>query len=1194
MEECMRRSLAIFFVLTAIISFVWADNSDQTIKRVQWSREITAKLTPAEKAEVKSVTRQNAPIQLGQKEVRQIQKSNALRTKSALKDSKSVDLFKTESFSKSITPVNSFMELDTLLIWPNGAPNTISYVAGDVIVLAIFTGTDTAVVNFLVDNGDSVYTPGTELTMVNDEELIDIKLWDGIEFDGSPAGDGMFIATLNTNQLGDGPGPIMAVQNAIVFLDVVWMNSLASNHGMAYVGAPDENTSISGMVITKDGIGMRAPAPNVVVVAEMTYTTDGQQAGFLTKTDVNGNFLIEIPDAYRGRYKVFAIDVWQFYPGLLPEPSNYEFDVWGDIPGVNFTLVAGSELIYGYVKNETGTGIPDVPVFTENGPLSLKTTSGTDGYFEFHVSPGWWYVNIEEDFLEGQYMFSQGQHLEVFQGGDHPADFTLYALNAFFSGHASRVDGTPVADLKVFTDIWVGERGYFNNTVTDANGDYVLGVSTALQGLVIHNDTSYTDTTAYWLSAWYDDKAIISPWNYGPLFAPHTGLDFKIIIPDASLSGTVYNASDNSVLFNAGIHAFFNAGNGSLDYWAYSDSSGHYEIPLVGGMPPAGNNWILEVYWPWEWMVSFFDSIGVISGNNYTRDFYINPPVTKGFINGYVYNNSGVGISNAKVEVYGPQYYEVHTDGNGYFSINDVPFGYYGLTAYADGYDPYNIYDVWVGKEPVYLEFWMGSIVGDITINGHIRDAETTAPIPFALLMAFNWNFYEPFTLFMDSTGYYEIKVKSGYYDFQVGANGFWAQFLNGVNIMVDTTIDFALQSAAASITDILQGNVVDDSGNLLRKVLVYLESENYIGYTYTDFNGHYTIGLPTGYYEAMYSKTNFNSEWRYFDFPTNHPGDPVMLYSTNYVFGPQILSVLDVPMDQGKQVRLTWKRAESLYGAVKEYQIWRAVERFKGPEPNPEAQYEWDYVTTVPVNPQMDHYNVVVSTLYDKVGEDIYWTGYLICAIGWDGWSFWNSNLLAGWSEDNLAPAIPKNLTGSVNPRDITLKWEEVTSEPVKYYTVYRKVGESELTLLGYSAKPEYVDNTASLAGNYKYCVSATDYGLNESEKTQPISLTLTGIVGERAIPTEFGLSQNFPNPFNPVTSIEIALPHTSGATLTIYNLMGQVIREFKSVNLPGGYHTFVWDACNQAGTRVGSGIYIYTLTAGDFKQTRKMILMR
>jgi hypothetical protein len=98
---------------------------------------------------------------------------------------------------------------------------------------------------------------------------------------------------------------------------------------------------------------------------------------------------------------------------FVAEPSNYELDVWGDIPGVNFTFTAGSELIYGYVKDANGTGIPDVPIYAENGPMALETTSGTDGYYEFHVSSGWWYVNIDQDFLAGHYMYSQGQYLEV-------------------------------------------------------------------------------------------------------------------------------------------------------------------------------------------------------------------------------------------------------------------------------------------------------------------------------------------------------------------------------------------------------------------------------------------------------------------------------------------------------------------------------------------------------------------------------------------------------------------------------------------------------------------------------------------------------------------------------------------------------------------------------------------------------------
>jgi len=659
-----------------------------------------------------------------------------------------------------------------------------------------------------------------------------------------------------------------------------------------------------------------------------------------------------------------------------------------------------------------------------------------------------------------------------------------------------------------------------------------------------------------------------------------------------------------TILRDAQIHAFmlvpdFKGGPmpSGPEFWAYTDESGNYELPLVGGAYP-GSTWMIEVYWPWEWMPSIVDSMNVLSGNNYTQDYYINPPVREGFINGYVFNRDGYGISNARVEIYGPNYYEVYTDGNGYFSVSQVPFGWYSFTAYADSYDPYSIYDIWVDQYPVYLEFWMGSIVGEIMVNGYIIDGQN-APIRGALMMLFNWDFYEPFTLFTNDSGYFELRVKPGWYDIQVGANGFDA-FGESVDIHSDTTITYMLN--AIVIADTLHGNVVDNMENPLRNVFVYMEKCNYdsnaveyIGYTHTDINGHYKIALPPGDYDGMWAKSGFNTERRTFNFPSEGPGDPVILYSNNYVFGPIIKEILDVPMDHGKQVRLTWKRAEGLYGAVKEYQIWRAIKPMYGPEPQPEFETGWDYVTTVPINPQMDHYNVVVPTLYDKVGDNIHWTGYVISAIGWDGWSYWNSNILAGWSEDNLPPEVPVGLTAVGGGDNIVLQWAPVTSEKVKYYSVYRKTALTDFEVIGYSPNVEYIDATALSSVSYTYTVTATDFGLNESARSEPISVdAIVAIDSQEEIPTKFALKPNYPNPFNPETTIEFALPKTSKVTLTIYNLMGQMVQELVQNEYPAGYQRVIWNGQDSRGNAVGSGVYIYTLKAGNFSQTRKMILMR
>jgi hypothetical protein len=126
---------------------------------------------------------------------------------------------------------------------------------------------------------------------------------------------------------------------------------------------------------------------------------------------------------------------------------------------------------------------------------------------------------------------------------------------------------------------------------------------------------------------------------------------------------------------------------------------------------------------------------------------------------------------------------------------------------------------------------------------------------------------------------------------------------------------------------------------------------------------------------------------------------------------------------------------------------------------------------------------------------------------------------------------------------------------------------------------------------------------GMRKSELLallRPASESLdTGVESAEAnLPEDFALAQNFPNPFNPETTIEYAIPvKVSGkvrVTLRIYNLLGQPVRtlvdEEKS---PGRYHV-VWDGKNEAGAQVASGVYFYTIAAGNFKATKKMAILK
>lgn len=95
--------------------------------------------------------------------------------------------------------------------------------------------------------------------------------------------------------------------------------------------------------------------------------------------------------------------------------------------------------------------------------------------------------------------------------------------------------------------------------------------------------------------------------------------------------------------------------------------------------------------------------------------------------------------------------------------------------------------------------------------------------------------------------------------------------------------------------------------------------------------------------------------------------------------------------------------------------------------------------------------------------------------------------------------------------------------------------------------------------------------------------------------IPGDYELSQNFPNPFNPATTLRFGLPQPEDITLKIYNVLGQEVitllnKEFRK----GGYHAVIWDGRNQHGQPVASGVYIYRFEAGKFVKTGKMIMVR
>jgi len=107
-------------------------------------------------------------------------------------------------------------------------------------------------------------------------------------------------------------------------------------------------------------------------------------------------------------------------------------------------------------------------------------------------------------------------------------------------------------------------------------------------------------------------------------------------------------------------------------------------------------------------------------------------------------------------------------------------------------------------------------------------------------------------------------------------------------------------------------------------------------------------------------------------------------------------------------------------------------------------------------------------------------------------------------------------------------------------------------------------------------------------------ISLPELAVDEHSFLPNEFILHQNYPNPFNPSTTLRYDLPENSFVSITIYNMLGREVRTLVNSTQNAGYKSVIWDASSNNGKTVSAGVYLYHIQAGEFVQTKKMVLLK
>lgn len=343
---------------------------------------------------------------------------------------------------------------------------------------------------------------------------------------------------------------------------------------------------------------------------------------------------------------------------------------------------------------------------------------------------------------------------------------------------------------------------------------------------------------------------------------------------------------------------------------------------------------------------------------------------------------------------------------------------------------------------------------------------------------------------------------------------------------------------------------------------------------------------------------------------------------TSDFKNAPIIISVDDVPNDQGGFVNLKWQTSalDINVNLLSHYSIWRAIPGGKSTygsslelmnplheKVNRQMQrmtkingkiYAWEWLADQPAH-RFLHYTYTAPTLYDSMNSVDGKHYFLISAHTLDPNIFYDSDVDSGYSVDNLRPNPPLNLAGYDQNQTFVLHWRPNEEKDLKHYLLYRNTSPNidiqSISAFEATTDTCLVDSQPLSKEASFYVVVAEDIHGNLSPPSNEIALSITNVPSsESNIPIDYALHQNHPNPFNPTTIIQYDLPAHSHVRLIVYDLLGRQIKALVDSQHSIGRFQIAWDGTDEHNQPVTTGLYFCRMEAGEFVRIIKLALVK